>query len=263
MLKKIILLSTFSLLGACSTLSTEKDLSNAVETVEDKPTYFEVVGQKLIPDELTNNGAPTLDSGLIITANFAKEGKKSPPSQIKMTVGFLENHKRYEYAVINASKVKLKEYKVSTSMCTEHCKATQYINFPVKNEDLVKAIESEFVFELHQSQGGKTLKFSIPGGYIGALLNSYQVNAVQNAAPVTAVATQEKETASPIKMTQALFAKASTAEKERFTDWAFKNRKSIKAELNGKGRRLPMLEYWFEKASEEEKAEILTWILSQ
>jgi len=64
-------------------------------------------------------------------------------------------------------------------------------------------------------------------------------------------------------LSQGLFAKASDAEKEQFTDWAFENRKSIKSSLGGEGKILPMLEYWYEKAAENEKAEILTWILAQ
>ncbi|MCP4325964.1 MAG: DUF2057 domain-containing protein, partial [Alteromonadales bacterium] len=71
-----------------------------------------------------------------------------------------------------------------------------------------------------------------------------------------------KIAASPIKMSQDLFAKASDNEKEQFTDWAFKNRKSINTALNGEGKILPMLEYWYEKATSDEKAEILTWILA-
>jgi uncharacterized protein YccT (UPF0319 family) len=84
-------------------------------------------------------------------------------------------------------------------------------------------------------------------------------------ASVAVVATTpvKKAPASPIKMSEDLFAKASSAEKEQFTDWAFKNRKAIKAPLDGEGKILPMLEYWYEKASADEKAEILTWILAQ
>ena len=264
MLKKLIILPTFLLLTACSTLSTDDDLSNAVDRINNKPSYFEVVGQSVEPDNLSENGSGLMKSSLVITAYVAKEGKSAPNSQIKMTISYLENYKSFVSAVVNGNEVKLKNYKVSTSMCTENCTSSQYITFPVKNEDLLKSIKSAFTFELHQTQGGKTLKFSVPGGYIGALLNSYEVNSMQTAKPAaTAVVMQSKETASPLKMTQDLFVKASDAEKEQFTDWAFKNRKSIKTELNGKGKILPMLEYWFEKASEEERAEILTWVLAQ
>ncbi len=65
------------------------------------------------------------------------------------------------------------------------------------------------------------------------------------------------------KMIETLYVKASSVEKEQFTDWAFKNRKSIETPLNGEGKILPMLEYWYEKATSDEKAEILTWVLAQ
>ena len=91
-------------------------------------------------------------------------------------------------------------------------------------------------------------------------------NGFDNVSEVVAVApvvTTPKVASSPIKMSQDLFVKASETEKEQFTDWAFKNRKSIKAPLDGEGKILPMLEYWYEKADADEKAEILTWILAK
>ena len=61
---------------------------------------------------------------------------------------------------------------------------------------------------------------------------------------VTAQTTSSSATAS-VKMSQDLFARASDAEKEQFTDWAFKNRKAIKAPLKTESRVLSMLEYWY------------------
>lgn len=88
-----------------------------------------------------------------------------------------------------------------------------------------------------------------------------QANQVTTQA-VTAQTTSSSATAS-VKMSQDLFARASDAEKEQFTDWAFKNRKAIKAPLKTESRVLSMLEYWYEKANQDERAEILTWILAQ
>lgn len=92
-------------------------------------------------------------------------------------------------------------------------------------------------------------------------------NIVVATAGVSSVSTTtesvKKVPASPIIMSQALFIKANAAEKEQYTDWAFENRKSIAAPLNGEGKILPMLEYWYEKATKDEKAEILTWVLAQ
>lgn len=73
----------------------------------------------------------------------------------------------------------------------------------------------------------------------------------------------EVSEASSVEMSQRLFVKASEKEKKLFTDWAFKNRKEITTELNAEGKILPMLEYWYEKADGEQKAQILTWIITQ
>jgi hypothetical protein len=262
MFKKILLLTATSLLSACSTLSSEDDLSNAIDSVGNKPTYFEVVGQKLLPDNLSSGDSGLIDSTMFITANIAKEGQATPSSTIKMVLGYFETHNPYEYAIVNGEQVKIKEYKIASSLCTDICKATQYFTFPVTNEDLLKSIDNEFIYSLKPKSGGKKLTFSVPGAYVGALLNGYKANAL----PVVIGTTSEvptKALASPIKMSEDLFAKASDAEKEKFTDWAFENRKSIKSSLGGEGKILPMLEYWYEKAAENEKAEILTWILAQ
>ncbi|PKF63079.1 hypothetical protein CW745_06575 [Psychromonas sp. psych-6C06] len=92
-------------------------------------------------------------------------------------------------------------------------------------------------------------------------------NGAEIAVAAVATTTTKQDVAkvavSPVKMSQDLFAKASVAEKEQFTNWAFKNRKMITSELNGEGKILPMLEYWYEKASTDQKAELLTWILAQ
>jgi uncharacterized protein YccT (UPF0319 family) len=88
-------------------------------------------------------------------------------------------------------------------------------------------------------------------------------NIAQLAAVAAPVSVAKVSNVSPIKMSQDLFSKASASEKDQFTNWAFENRKSIKSELNGEGKILPMLEYWYEKANLDERAELLTWILAQ
>jgi len=93
--------------------------------------------------------------------------------------------------------------------------------------------------------------------------NEFNNVAITPASEVAVVTTTVKKAASPLKMSQDLFAKASATEKEQFTDWAFKNRKEIKSQLVAEGKILPMLEYWYEKATSDERAEILTWVLAQ
>ncbi|WP_019616721.1 hypothetical protein [Psychromonas ossibalaenae] len=258
MLKKIITIMLLPLLGACSSLSSEDDLSNAVEQVNIKPTYIEVVGKTLIPDNISGKNHGVVKSSLLITANIAKKEQQAPESQLKMTLSYFENYKPYAYAVIDGQKIKIKEYAVATSVCTEHCTATQYFTFPVKNETLTAAAETELVFELKPNNGGKVLRFSVPGGYLNAITEGYKQNIIQPA-PVVVKA----ETADPIAMSKELFIKASAAEKEQFTDWAFKNRKTISAELKSESKIVSMLEYWYQQASESQRAQILTWVIAQ
>ncbi|WP_028864084.1 hypothetical protein [Psychromonas aquimarina] len=257
MLKKIITIILLPLLGACSSLSSEDDLSNAVEQVNIKPTYIEVVGKKLIPDNISDKNHGVVKASLLITANFAKKEQQAPESQLKMTLSYFENYKPYVYAVVDGRKTKIKEYTVSTSTCTEHCTATQYFTFPVKNETLIKAAETELLFELKANNGGKVLRFSVPGGYLNAVTEGYKQNMAQPAAVV------KQDAADPVQMSKDLFVKASAAEKELFSDWAFKNRKTLGAELNSESKVLSMLEYWYQQASESQRAQILTWVIAQ
>ncbi len=257
MLKKIITIMLLPLLGACSSLSSEDDLSNAVEQVNIKPTYIEVVGKKLIPDNISAENHGVVKASLVITANIAKNEQKAPESQLKMTLSYFENYKPYVYAVVDGKKTKIKEYTVSTSVCTEHCTATQYFTFPVKNETLIEAAETELVFELEANKGGKNLRFSVPGGYLNAVTEGYK----QNIAPLDVVVV--KAAADPIEMSKELFVKASDMEKEQFSDWAFKNRKAVTAELKTESKVLAMLEYWYQQASESQRAQILTWVIAQ
>ncbi|MUJ30022.1 DUF2057 domain-containing protein, partial [Aliivibrio fischeri] len=53
------------------------------------------------------------------------------------------------------------------------------------------------------------------------------------------------------------------AEQEQFTEWAFANRKSISTQLKSDSKSVEMLSYWYEKASTEDRAQILTWLLNK
>ena len=255
MIKKIIVLLLLPSLWACSHLSSEASLSNAVKTVNIKPTYIEVVGEKLIPDNLSADGHGVLEATLFITANVAQE-KQAPSSTLQMVLSYFENYKRYEFAVIDGRKIALKESHISTSFCSEHCTATQYFNFPITNALLQQSAASQLVFELQNNNGSNKLIFSLPGGYIKALLDSATVNRK------TVVPAKQLKSHDLLTISQGLFVKATQNEKEIFTEWAFKNRKEASAALDSKSQILTMLVYWFEQADSAQKAEILSWIIS-
>lgn len=255
MIKKIIMLLLLPSLWACSHLSSKEDLSNAVEAVNIKPTYIEVLGEKLTPDNLSADGHGVLESTLFITANFAAD-ELAPSSKLQMTLAYFENYRPYEFVIVDGQKTALKESKVSTSFCNEHCTATQYFNFPISNELLLQSVADGLIFELQNNNGSNKLIFSVPGGYIKALLSSADVN------KETIVPAKQKKAQDPVVISQGLFIKATSSEKEIFTQWAFKNRKETSVKLDSESQILTMLVYWFEQADSSQRAEILSWILS-
>lgn len=255
MIKKMIVLLLLPSLWACSHLSSEASLSNAVKTVNIKPAYIEVVGEKLIPDNLSGDGHGVLEASLFITANVAQE-KQPPSSTLQMTLSYFENYKRYEFAVIEGRKIALKESHITTSFCSEHCTATQYFNFPITNALLQQAADSQLIFELQNNNGNNKLIFSLPGAYINALLESAAANR-QAAAPAKQIKSDDL-----LAISQGLFTKATQSEKEIFTEWAFKNRKEVGSALDSESQILTLLAYWFEQADSAQRAEILSWIVS-
>jgi len=109
-----------------------------------------------------------------------------------------------------------------------------------------------------------TTSESITQDYAAQLKAQNNVNGIEHADVIASSSTAiEVNSVSSLEMTQRLFVKASEIEKTRFTDWAFKNRKSFDSALNGESKVLVMLEYWYQKSSFDEKAQILTWIITQ
>ncbi|MCG6200294.1 hypothetical protein [Psychromonas antarctica] len=254
MLKKFIILSLVTSLWACSHLSSRGDLSNAVENVNIRATYIEVLGKKIIPDNLSADGHGVLESTVFITANFAKE-KVAPSSELQMTLGYFKNYNPYQFVVVDGRRIALTESQVATSLCSENCVTTQYFNFPLSNELLLQSAHDELIFELQNNNGNNKLLFSIPGGYIKALLQSSDIN-------TSAVNKVQKREQDPVVISQRLFVKASPDEKEIFTKWAFANRQEDIAMLDSESQILTMLAYWFDQADRVQKAEILSWVIS-
>lgn len=130
-----------------------------------------------------------------------------------------------------------------------------------KNPLLIATVNEKSIAieqQLLKSSGG------ITRDYAAELKAQGNADYRENVAVVSATPTPiENNDASPIEMTQRLFVNASDVEKTHFTDWAFKNRKSFSSALNSDSKTLTMLEYWYKKANTDEKAQILTWIITQ
>ncbi|WP_162063315.1 DUF2057 family protein [Vibrio taketomensis] len=113
-------------------------------------------------------------------------------------------------------------------------------------------------------------KYNKQHGIIGhnEELAAEQVAVVQ-AAPITVsdapvkVVTINAGEIGPVAMVQYWMEKATPAEAEQFTDWAFDNRatKSMKA-LEG-SKPVEMLSYWYSEAELEQRKQILAWLISR
>ncbi|MCP5078232.1 MAG: hypothetical protein GY951_09290 [Psychromonas sp.] len=206
-----------------------------------------------------------VETSTYIVANIPDNSDDKSSSRIYMDLSYFDNGYNYVYAELDKKQIKLKSTILTKRICIETCQFTQGFSFPVATQVLRNAIETGLEYKLTDNVGNSPVTFLIPGHYIeGLLLASSKSLKSRKVVAVPSVVTEptlntEKQA---LQMSQELFAKASDTEKEQFTDWAFENRKSIETPLDGKGKILPMLEYWYEKATSDEKAEILTWILA-
>lgn len=257
MLKKIIFASALSLLAGCSSFSSfssDDDLTQSVEQVIPYENHTEITGVKLSPEfsgKLTS-------AEVQLIANIGAENT-TPKSKFRLDLEFFDNNSLLYFVNINDKKQKMKEYSVSTRICGVNCNITQHLSFPVSNAVLEKGAIEGLTLNLTSKLEGHPVVIEVPAGYISSILNTNSVISKREEATPEA-STESMDT---VATTQSLYLKATDAEKSKFSDWAFKNRDAIKTKLNGEGKVLPMLEYWFGKANSDEKAKILTWMLYQ
>lgn len=255
MFKKLVFVTGISLLLGCSSLSTKADLSNSIAKVISHNNYTEVIGLPLTPDY----SGKLLSAKLTLTANVAKKEGRHPNSRIFLDVSFLDNSQRFYFVELANKRLVMKEYKVSTRICSSTCNIGQYFEFPVDNQILKKSVKTGMKLKIIPKSGSGFVTLEIPAGYIKSIIDNPEVNQESTATALNA----KKMEADPVLNSQKLFNKATPAEKKQFTQWAFKNTKAVKSKLKTKSKVFSMLIYWYEKANENERAEILTWIIAQ
>ncbi|MUL02090.1 hypothetical protein GNP89_07715 [Aliivibrio fischeri] len=247
------------LLGGCSTLSADDGFDDAISEVNQKYNYVSIVAKKITPEDVTVGGSNTLKNTTYITANYAKNDKKTPTSFAKVQLSYFKNYDEFTHVTFDGADYPIEAYKVSSTSCTEHCSVTQYFTFPLDNNTIDNSAKTGFVYTVQTANNSNKLSFSIPSGYFQAIKNeqSMYLDIEQQ------YQAMHKTDSKPVEMSKYWFDEATAAEQEQFTEWAFANRKSISTQLKSDSKSVEMLSYWYEKASTEDRAQILTWLLNK
>ncbi|MCW8332660.1 DUF2057 family protein [Vibrio sp. SCSIO 43135] len=275
MQKTSIVLIAFTL-SACSSLDSNSDFVDAVETIKDRKNYVEIVAKDLTPDFKAVAGPNVMRSTLALTANFPKSETKVPESFISFEVSYFQNYDEYETVTYNGTDYKIKALEATKNSCNEHCTTTQYVSFPIDVSTIEQSAEDGLVFTMTSAGKRLVTDFEIPAGYFNAVVDESERylatgSSAAVAAPVAVAAPAVVKEAKPDpaavskpqEMVEYWYQEASDAEKQQFTDWAFQNRKGDVAKLSTDSQSAQMMSYWFGKAGDNERKQILTWLLSQ
>lgn len=260
MIKKMIISSSLAvLLSACAVNpddATAVDFANGAETQVNYDSVT-VTGStyKALPE---GNATGLIHSKAYVAATLPDDKKAAATSTIVIDLRYFDNDFIYSQAEVDGQAVALKPVTLIMRECAESCKYVQNVSFPVSTQSLLAAADTGYPYTIMTQTGKKRLDFVVPPQYIEGLLLAASKGATGETPPMAA-----PRDASPVSMSQDLYAKASDTEKMQYSDWAFANRKSITTPLTGEGKILPMLAEWFEKASVAERAEIVTWVISQ
>ncbi|WP_394150744.1 DUF2057 family protein [Vibrio maritimus] len=275
MLRKTVVVMSL-LLGACSSLDSESDFSQSVESVSHKGDKITVVGKKYSPEIDSSNGGDILKSNALVVLQASRSPEeKSVTGYMNMEVSYFKSYTEFEKASYQGKLFDLTELKPSTSVCTEHCTATQYISFPIDQSVLNSVNGGNFKFDLVTNSDYK-VTFFIANGYIKSLSDELanqrgQTNAVATtaaiaAAPVIATSVGEPDIesgAKSVQMIQYWYDKAPAAEREEFVDWAYQYRKTGSDVATFKSQPAQMMQYWYNEASLEERQKALSWLISR
>lgn len=269
MQKTSILLMAFTL-SACSSLDSNSNFTDAVDTVRDRKNYVEVVAKDYSPDFEAISGPNIMKSSLVLNANFAKSEGSVPESFIAFEVSYFQNYDEYKTVSFNNVEYGLNTLQTTVNSCNEHCTTTQYVSFPVDTELVREAAEDGLDFTLTSSGKGLVTSFEVPAGYFKAVVEEADVylsgvsSPAVAAVPVATVSQMETvEASKPLEMMEYWYEESSELVKGQFEDWAFSNRKGDVGAFETTEQSGQMLEYWFKKSSESERKQIIKWLLEQ
>ena len=264
-MKKIVLASIPLFLIGCTTLDSNSDFTDSVKRIDSKQNYQVVIGESLTPDVLEVRQGQLVNSSLEL--NYVKPyGTETvPDSYITMELQYFKNYNEYRTVLVKGAeeKVSLKPYAASAETCSDICTQTQYVKFPVSNEIFNKAPFKDLIFDV-QVSNANSISFSIPAGYIEAIVNTGNQSKIVKpvvAAAVPVAAIQEGSASQALDMSKYWFEQISSDQRDSVVNWSVANRNGVVDSLDGKTKEIEMFEYWFEKASKEERKAIIKELL--
>ncbi|MCL9773239.1 DUF2057 domain-containing protein [Vibrio methylphosphonaticus] len=262
MLRKAVVVLSL-LLGACSSLDSKSDFSKSVESVGSRGNERTVIGKNYNPVADANNGADIVKSQVVLALSKNISDPSSDFSgYVNMEVSYFKSYTEFEKASYLGKEVDLVMAKPSTSICTEHCTATQYFSFPVDSKTWEQVGDNDFVFNL-VTNNSYQVTFKLAAGYISALKSELLVKSNAVATIPAAVAIAETQETKPVSMVKYWYEKSSIDEQEKFMSWALSNRKSISSSLSSSKQSEKMLQYWYGEASVTERQYLLTWMIGE
>lgn len=284
MLKKILIVSVSAALVACAanpnTTSSEDFAQNT--QIEMGYNSVNITGTKVRAIPLSTFGTKVTGAQLYITTSFSKSDPAASDSFVHMEMSYFQVTSEFTDVRISGVRNKVKEQKITSQTCNEHCTMNQWFSFSIPTATLVAGQETGIPFELLQPGSEKGLNFEIPAVYIQGLVKRYakakqdynidgnQVQPVpaENVAVATtavaatsagAITRANSDFSTEAQMLQHWFNKVTPAEQEAFIDWALKNRKAIKGQAKPGSKGYDMLTYWFTEANVSERSEIISW----
>lgn len=268
-MKKIVLASIPLFLIGCTTLDSNSDFTDSVKRIESKQNYQVVVGESLTPDVLEVRQGQLVNSSLELNYVTPTKNEAVPDSYITMELQYFKNYNEYRSVLVKGAgkKVQLKPYAASAETCSDICTQTQYVKFPVSNELFNEAPFKDLIFDV-QVSNANSISFSIPAGYVEAIVNTGNTNTPVSPVavapvPVAAVVAEEPKASQAQEMVNYWYGQATKEEQSAVTDWAFKNRKNASpASIEG-SKEIEMISYWFNKLDSEEKSQTMIWLLEQ
>ncbi|MCG9679471.1 DUF2057 domain-containing protein [Vibrio sp. Isolate24] len=267
-MKKIILASLPLLMVGCTTLDSTSDFTDSVKRIESKQNYRIIVGKSLTPDTLEVNGGQLVKSSLELNYVEPTQSKNVPDSFIKMELQYFKNYNEFKTVMVEGSsqEVALKPYAASAETCSDVCTQTQYVRFPVPSQLLAQQPYQDLKFDVSASNANN-ITFSIPSGYIEAIVNSANSNVAPAvlAAPVATAATvtpvAQSSSSKAIEMTQYWFKETAEEQRDELLSWAVENRNSTKLTLETTSKQQEMFGYWYGKATKEERKTLIKQLL--
>ena len=267
-MKKIALASIpFFLLG-CTTLDSNSDFSDAVKRIDSKQNYKVVIGESLTPDVIKVNQGQLVNSSLELNYVQPYGNNSAPDSYITMELQYFKNYNEYRTAFVQGTeeKVKLKPYAAAAETCSDICTQTQYIQFPIESDSFDQAPYKDLIFDV-QASNSNSISFSIPAGYIEAIVKTAKERSASQTAIVatsTAVVTPSVEAGPATKavdMSNYWFKEIPVDERDSTISWAVANRNGVKNSIDTTSKEVEMFSYWFEKASNDERNSIIKSLL--